>query len=221
MVDQSGNRLPAVIVDDHVTFARGLQLLLNAFPASPLEILAVTDRADQAADVARDHSAAVALVDLQMPPPGGLEAIAALRRVVPGCCVIVLSGLEDPDMAAEAIRTGASGYLLKSSEPEDLVPPIRSVLSGMLVAPEFVRPLLVDRAPVRQPGHPALGDDDLAILRMLADGADTSTVARSILVSERTAKRLIANLLRRLGVGTRIEAAVLAARSGLLDDPGV
>lgn len=220
MVYQFASPIRAVVVDDHASFSRGLQLLFGSVADSPVEVMAITEHAAEAVHLVREHRADVALVDIQMPPPGGLAAIAELRRHVPDCAVIVLSGVEDPEVVVAALRAGAEGYLLKSAEPEHLIPPIRSVLSGMVVVPDWMRTHIGGEPATTGPALPALSDEDVMVLRLLAAGADTASVARQILVSERTAKRTVANLVRRLGVGTRIEAVVLATHAGLIELPG-
>ncbi len=217
MVDRSASPIRVVIVDDHASFSRGLQLLLNSADGTPVDVMDATEDAADAVRLVQQHDAQVALVDIQMPPPGGLAAIEELRAAVPDCAVIVLSGVDDRETAMAALRAGAAGYLLKSAEPEHLIPPIRAVLSGMLVLPDWLRETVLGQTARPNPDLLSLGDDDLAVLRLLAGGADTTAVAKQMLVSDRTAKRMIANVLRRLGVGTRIEAAVLATQAGLIE----
>ena len=208
-----------VIVDDHATFGRGLEVLLNTAPGRPVEVKEVVDRPDRAADAVVRHAAQVALVDIQMPPPGGLGAIAAIHARRPECAVLVLSGVEDPATGVAALAAGATGYLVKSAEPEHLVPAIQAAHNAMTVLPSWLRDHLVAADTASAIALPQLDDEAVRVLRLLAAGASTSDVADQIHVSERTAKRVIAALIDRLGVGTRIEAAVLAAHAGLLDPP--
>jgi two-component system, NarL family, nitrate/nitrite response regulator NarL len=158
------------------------------------------------------------VVDLGLPAPGGLRAIAAIRRTEPG--VPVLAMTEEPDLAVDALRAGASGVLPCRSEPEDLVSPLLAAVDGWAVVPGEVLARLLDT-----PGHAAdgmlsrLGEQDRQLWRMVADGRSTTDMAPALHMSERTVKRLVASLLRRLRVSSRTEAAALAGRAGLLDRP--
>jgi two-component system nitrate/nitrite response regulator NarL len=152
-----------------------------------------------------------------MPPPGGVRAIAAIRRAEPMTRVIALSGLAQPDAALEALRAGAAGFLPKTATPEALVLPLLAVLDGWSVIPEpLLRQLLEDAAPTEDQGIAAqLSSEDRRLWRLVAAGTSTVDIATTLHVSERTVKRLVASLLRQLRVATRVEAAALAGRVGL------
>lgn len=215
-------RLTVALVDDHALFTRGLSLLLSADPLRRLEVVGTTDRAAMAVDLVRRTSPDVALIDLGMPPPGGMEAIRAIARAEPGVGILALSGLDDAALAVTALAAGANGYLSKASDPEALFAPLLAVAEGATVLAPFVTEHLV--ASARRPTTEALADltpEDLELWRHVARGASTDEIARRMLVSERTAKRLVATLLRRVGAGNRVEAAALAGRAGLLDGPEV
>jgi two-component system, NarL family, nitrate/nitrite response regulator NarL len=156
-------------------------------------------------------------VDLHMPPPGGVRAIAAIRRADPMVRVVALSGLAEADAALEALRAGAAGFLPKTADPETLVRPLLAVLDGWSVLPEpLLRRLLESSAPSGDDGLlTRLTSDERRLWRLVADGMSTVDMATTLHVSERTVKRLVAGLLRRLGVTTRVEAAALAGRVGL------
>jgi two-component system, NarL family, nitrate/nitrite response regulator NarL len=157
-----------------------------------------------------------------MPPPGGTRAIAAIRRADPLVRVVALSGLGEADAALEALRAGAAAFLPKTADPELLVRPLLAVLDGWSVVPEaLLRQLLADAQPTGDQGlAERLSADERRLWRLIADGATTVDIATTLHVSERTAKRLVAHLLRRLDVATRVEAAALAGRVGLGRDPG-
>jgi two-component system, NarL family, nitrate/nitrite response regulator NarL len=210
-----------VVVDDHPLFSRGLGLLLPGMSAGRVRVVGTTDDASAAAALVRRHHADVALVDLHMPPPGGTRAIAAIRRADPVVRVVALSGLAEADAAIEALRAGACGFLPKTADPEALVRPLLAVLDGWSVLPEaLLRQLLADAAPRGDGLADRLTADERRLWRLITDGTSTVDIALTLHVSERTAKRLVAALLRRLGVATRVEAAALAGRSGLGDGPG-
>jgi DNA-binding NarL/FixJ family response regulator len=206
-----------VIVDDHPLFSRGLALLLPPVSHGQVRVVGTTDDASAAAALVRSTNADMALVDLHMPPPGGMRAIAAIRRVVPGIRIVALSGQADEETQVEALQAGAEAFLPKTSEPETLVPPLLAVLGGWAVVPALLlRRLLADAAPREDRGIAGrLSADERRLWRMVAAGQSTVDIATELHVSERTAKRLVAGLLRQLRVATRTEAAALAGRVGL------
>ena len=216
-----GPPVDVVVIDDHPLFSRGLSLLLPPVSDGRVRVVGTTDDASAGAALVRRHHADVAVVDLHMPPPGGVRAIAAIRRAEPLTRVIALSGLAEPDAALEALRAGAAGFLPKTATPEALVLPLLAVLDGWSVIPEpLLRQLLADSAPADGQGiAEQLSSDDRRLWRLVAAGTSTVDIATTLHVSERTVKRLVANLLRQLKVATRVEAAALAGRVGLEAEP--
>ncbi len=206
-----------IVVDDHPLFTRGLSLLLPEVSDGRVRVVGTTDDASAAAALVQRFRADVAVVDVQMPPPGGTRAIAAIRRVAPTVRVVAMSGLADADAAVEALRAGAVSFLPKTADPESLVGPLMSVLDGWSVLPEPLLRRLLDRAvsPEGEGISAQLTADERRLWRLIAAGSGTMEIATTLHVSERTAKRLVAHLLRRLHVSTRVEAAALAGRVGL------
>ena len=210
--------LTVVLVDDHQLFSRGLELLLNTDPESRVRVLARTEDASRALELVRHHRPKVAIIDLVMPPPGGLSAVEAIKRHYPEVRVLALSGNDDVSSAVDALRAGADGFLLKSSEPDELVPPLIALASGVSVVPAPVMNALLDaKASSGETRLAGLGEDDIALLRLVAAGLESIEIAEQLHVSERTAKRLVAALLRRIEVANRVQAAAFAGRAGLLD----
>ncbi|GAB3935952.1 response regulator [Micromonospora vulcania] len=203
------------VVDDHPLFVRGLELLLPVTTDGRAEVVGSTgDAAAAAAMISRCHPD-LALVDLHMPPPGGIRAVAAIRRTTPRVRVVAMSGSADPGPALDALRAGAEGYLPKTSEPEELLPPLLAILDGWAVLPaELLRALLrpTRAAPVDLDG------EESRLLRAIAAGRNTVDIAEELHVSERTVKRMTAALLRKLRVSSRAEAAAVAGHAGLLGD---
>lgn len=212
-----GDFVRVVIVDDHEMFSRGLQLLFNAMPSGEFRVVATTAEAAKAGRIVVDERIDIALVDLQMPPPGGLHAVAAIKAARPKTVVIVLTGVEDAVTGLAALQAGADGYVLKTSSPEELLVPLRTALSGMRVMPGWLADELLAAVAQKGPDLSFLGTDDRELLVLVASGYETPAIADRLFVSERTAKRRIAVLLQRLGVQNRAQAAVLAGRSGLVD----
>lgn len=127
-----------------------------------------------------------------------------------------MSGLGETDLAVEALRAGAVGYLPKSSEPEELLPPLLAVLDGWAVLPADLLTALLTPVRSRLPASAVLDDEERLLLQLIAKGNSTVEIAENLHVSERTVKRLTASLLRKLRVSTRTEAAALAGNAGLL-----
>ncbi|WP_328848221.1 response regulator transcription factor [Micromonospora zamorensis] len=204
-----------VVVDDHPLFVRGLELLLPITTDGRAEVVASTgDAAAAAALVSRWHPD-LALVDLHMPPPGGVRAVGAIRRTTPRVRVVAMSGSADPAPALEALRAGAEGFLPKTSEPEELLPPLLAVLKGWAVLPaELLHAML---RPTRAAAVD-LDGEERRLLRAIAVGRNTIEIADELHVSERTVKRMTAALLRKLRVSNRAEAAAIAGHAGLLDE---
>lgn len=216
------DRVDLVVVDDHPLFSRGLALLLPTVSQGRVRVVGTTDDASAAAALVHRVHADLALVDLAMPPPGGMRAIAAIRRADPGVRIVALSGTADEDEQLESLRAGAEGFLPKTSSPETLVPPLLAVLDGWSVIPtSLLRRLQRDTAPRADQGVlTRLGADDRRVWKLVAAGTTTVDMAATLHVSERTAKRLVAGLLRQLHVGSRTEAAALAGEVGLTAEPG-
>jgi DNA-binding NarL/FixJ family response regulator len=209
--------LTVVLVDDHQLFSRGLELLLNADPEHRVRVLARTEHADRALELVRHHRPRVAIIDLMMPPPGGLAAVAEVKRHYPDVRVLALSGNDEVGSAIEALRMGADGFLLKSSEPDELIPPLLALAAGVsVVPPPVVSALLESWTRSGQRAVSDLSTDEVGLLRLVAAGLESIEIAERLHVSERTAKQRVAGLLRRIGVSSRVQAAALAGRCGLL-----
>lgn len=207
-----------VLIDDHPLFTRGLTLLLAA-AGEGVRMVGSTADAAMAVDLVRRHHPDVAVLDLAMPPPGGHAAIRAVKRAHPAVRVLALSGLTDEHQRVEALRAGADGFLPKTSEPEDLLHPLMALVQGYSVVPaELLRGLV--HASDRPAGGlvDELDGEQRRLWLAVARGDSTDAIADEWIVSQRTAKRMVAALLRRIGARNRIEAAALAGRTGLLDD---
>ncbi len=207
-----------VIVDDHALFSQGLALLLESRAGDTFAVVGSATAGEEAVALVGKHRADIAIVDLALPPLGGVETIRRIKSSYPSTRVLALSGTEDLDLAAAALRAGAEGYLGKSADPEVLVAPLLAISAGVRVLrAELLDALLVAADRTADGLLDRLSDKEIELWRLLAQGLETTDIARPLLVSERTAKRMIASLLHRLGVSNRVEAAALAGRCGLLD----
>ncbi len=210
----SGMRL--VVIDDHPLFARGLSLLLPEISGGRATVVGTTADAASAASLVRQAVPDIALVDLHMPAPGGIRAIAAIRRDAPRVRVLAMSGDDDPEAAIDALAAGAEGFLPKSSEPADLLQPLLAALEGWSVVPARLLAAVVARAAGPRPAPVQLDEAERDLLQLISAGAPTTEIAAHLHVSERTVKRQTAALLRKLRVSNRTEAAALAGSTGLL-----
>jgi DNA-binding NarL/FixJ family response regulator len=213
-------RYAVVIVDDHALFSQGLALLLESRAGDTFVVAGSTTAGEEAVPLVGREAADIAIVDLALPPLGGVETIRRITAAYPRTRILALSGTEDLGLATAALRAGATGFLAKSADPEVLVAPLLTIVAGVRVLPTDLLDALLatgDRAGGEIVER--LDEREVQLWALLARGLETSEIARTVLVSERTAKRMIASLLHRLGAANRIEAAALAGRYGLLDDP--
>ncbi len=210
------------VVDDSPMFTRGLELLLPAVSDQRVEVVGSTDEASAAAAMVHRHQPDLTLVSLVMPPPGGLRAVAAIRRLNPDARIVTMAQAQDDDAELRALRAGALGHLRKTAGPEELVSALLAVADGWAVVPRELLTALLRASECPESAQPgALSAQERMLWRLIAEGTTIAGIARRLHVSERTAKRLVAGLLQRLQCATRTEAAVLAGSIGLLraDEP--
>lgn len=211
-------RYVVVIVDDHALFAQGLALLLESRAGDRFVVAGSVTAGEEAVALVGRERADVAIVDLALPPLGGVETIRRVHAAYPATAILALSGTEDLDLAAAALRAGASGFLGKSADPEVLVAPLLTIAAGVRVVRGDLLDALLSAGDRTGNGIvERLSGRELQLWALLARGLETSEIAKPMLVSERTAKRMIASLLHKVGAANRIEAAALAGRYGLLD----
>ncbi len=214
-----GRKIVVVIVDDHELFAQGLALLLTREWGELFTVGGQTTYVEEAADLVAGCDADVAIIDLTMPPLGGVAAIRHIKARHPKTRILALSGTDDVSLAEEALRAGADGFLPKTARPEALAGPLWTIAEGLRVVDGTLLDALLSNT--RKPPTTLLdnlSDQDLRLWTLLATGMETGDIAQRMLVSERTAKRMVAALLARLGVTNRIAAAAMAGRFGVLDD---
>jgi|tagenome__1003787_1003787.scaffolds.fasta_scaffold20481875_2 two-component system nitrate/nitrite response regulator NarL len=213
---QAGTQIRVSVVDDHPLFVRGLELLLPEVSDGRATVVASTGDAAAAASLVRRTFPDLVLVDLHMPPPGGVRAVAAIRRTTPRARIVAMSGDDNPQPALDALRAGAEGFLPKSSEPCDMLQPLLAVLDGWAVLPPALLGTLLGPAGRVRPVAADLDEAERQLLQLIAAGDTTTEIALELHVSERTVKRLTATLLRKLRVTSRTEAAALAGSAGIL-----
>jgi DNA-binding NarL/FixJ family response regulator len=176
------------------------------------------------ADLVRRRRPDVAVVDLAGLPAAPSEAADTIRELhaaSPSTRLLAVAGHADADLAVATLNAGALGFVVRPADLRDLVAPVMTVASGHTVVPrDLLSGLVGSSLPCDTGLLDALTPEYADLWRMVADGLETTQIAERLYVSERTAKRMVAFLLRRLGVANRIQAAALAGQAGLLDDVG-
>jgi DNA-binding NarL/FixJ family response regulator len=212
-----------LITDDQALVRGGLRMLLEAQP--DFEVVGEASDGVEALDRARQLSPDLVLMDIRMPGLDGLEATRRLLACAPPVPkVVVLTTFDSDEYVYEAIRAGASGFLLKSAPPDTLVRGIRSVYAGdALLSPEITRRLL-DRFVRRPPpgsGTPTeladLTPREIDVLRLVAEGRSNGEIAQELYLSEATIKTHVNHILTKLRLRGRVQAVALAYRTGLMD----
>jgi two-component system, NarL family, response regulator LiaR len=205
-----------VIADDHAVVRQGLRTLIEL--QDGMEVVAEAADGEEAVEAVRRTSPDVALLDLVMPKLGGIEAIRRIREDEPRTRILVLTSFADDETVLPAIRAGAAGYLLKDVQPQDLVAAIRTVHGGeALLAPAVATMLVEQLAAADEPrDRDELTPRERDVLAHLARGRPNKVIARDLGVSERTVKTHVSNILGKLGLTDRTQAAVYAVRHGLV-----
>ena len=211
-----------LLIDDHALVRKGIEELLQS---RGVQVVAAVGSGEEGVRRARELPADLILLDVKMPGMNGIETLKQLRASGIGTPVVMLTmSREDADLSA-ALRAGAQGYLLKDIEPEDLVPALEATLQGSnVVARELVGSLarLVrgDAGPQkearpRQAPFAELTPRELEILECIADGSSNKMIARELDITDGTVKLHVKAILRKLGMRSRVEAAVSAVEHGL------
>jgi DNA-binding NarL/FixJ family response regulator len=212
-------QIRVIVVDDHDLLRKGLRDLLTEHG------LRVVGEAGDGEDAVRlvTHAAPdVVVMDLNMPRMSGVEATRRLAEVAPNSRVLVLTVSADDETVAQAIEAGATGYLLKDASGEDIAAGVRAAADGeALISPSIASRLLERLRPGADEAGGAssgveLTDREVEVLRLLAAGRENADIAQELFISPRTVKNHISNILAKLHVDNRIQAAVYAVRKGLV-----
>ncbi|MFM8237604.1 MAG: response regulator [Actinomycetota bacterium] len=214
--------LQVLLVDDHALFRRGLALVLAAEP--DIEIVGEASHGAEAVDRAADLQPHVVVMDVRMPGMGGIEATRRIRQAQPATRVVMLTGSTEDDDLLGALRAGATGYLLKEIAIEELAPAVRAIARGQaLVSPSMAARLVTEfnalsRRVDEQHDHaPRLTDREIEVLRLVARGCSNKEIAAELVIAENTVKNHVRNILEKLQLRTRMEAALYAVRERLVD----
>jgi DNA-binding NarL/FixJ family response regulator len=203
-----------LIADDHALVRAGIEQTLYGIEG--VELVGSARGGADAVELALERRPDVVLMDLEMPEVDGIEATRRIVDACPGARVVVLTAFSDRPRILRALDAGASGYLLKDAEPEELLAGVRAAAAGDApLDPKAARPVLVERRE-RQPAD-ELTEREREVLVLLAGGLANKQIARRLAISEKTVKAHLTSVFRRIGVFDRTQAALWAERHGLVD----
>jgi len=216
-------KLRLMLVDDQSLFREALRTLLALQP--DFEIVAEAENGESALALAKAHRPDVILMDLRMPVMGGVEATRRVLAAVPATRVVVLTTFEEDEEIFEAMRAGALGYLLKACSADKLCESVRAAAQGTSVLEPSVAARMMaelNRLSAQNGKRPAqtladpLSERELAVLKLLADGCSNKEIGSRLNITEGTVKNHMTNVLGKLGVLDRTQAALRAREMGLI-----
>jgi DNA-binding NarL/FixJ family response regulator len=212
-----------LVVDDHALFRRGLEMVLAQEP--DIDVVGEAGDGTEAVELARELTPDIVLMDVRMPRRGGIDACTAVKEVVPSAKIVMLTISDEEADLYEAIKAGASGYLLKEISIDEVAAAIRAVAGGQsLISPSMASKLLSEFATMirrsderQQVPAPRLTDRELQVLKLVARGLNNKDIAKALFISENTVKNHVRNILEKLQLHSRMEAVVYAVREKLLE----
>jgi DNA-binding NarL/FixJ family response regulator len=222
-VQANEDAIRVLIVDDHELFRKGLQMVLEAEP--DIEVVGEASDGNEAIAKAEETSPDVVLMDVRMPKRSGIEATTTIKDTLPSTKILMLTISDEEADLYEAIKAGASGYLLKEISIEEVADAVRAVQQGQsLISPSMASKLLNEFAAMvkrrderaQVPG-PRLTERELEVLKLVAKGLNNRDIGQELFISENTVKNHVRNILEKLHLHSRMEAVVYAVREKLLD----
>jgi NarL family two-component system response regulator LiaR len=210
--------ITVLIVDDHEVVRQGVHAFLETQP--DLTVVGEAESGKAGVHLATDHAPDVVLMDLVMPGMDGVEATRLVKQASPRTQVIVLTSYHQDEHIFPAIRAGALSYLLKDVGPEELVDAVRKAARGEAVLHPRVAARVVQELHGAHQDTPnafsELSDRELDVLRLIADGLSNADIAERLVISEKTVKSHVSNILSKLHLADRTQAAVYAWREGVV-----
>jgi DNA-binding NarL/FixJ family response regulator len=221
--DGTDQGLRVLIADDHALFRRGLQMVLKQEP--DIEVVGEAEDGHEAVQKAQELMPDVILMDVRMPRRSGIEATKQVKDLLPHVKILMLTISDEESDLYDAIKAGASGYLLKEISIDEVAGAIRSVWAGQSrISPSMASKLLAEfqamskRADERQQfPAPRLTEREMEVLKLVAQGLNNRDIAAQLFISENTVKNHIRNILEKLHLHSRMEAVVFAVREKLLE----
>ncbi|MCB0197968.1 MAG: response regulator transcription factor [Anaerolineae bacterium] len=207
-----------LIADDHPVVREGMAAMLSNIP--DLELVGAAEDGVEAVEMARTLRPDVILLDLVMPRKGGLEAIHDIKEENPAAKILVVTSFTEDDKVFPAIKSGALGYLLKDAPPELLLQAIRDVYQGeSSLHPTIARKLIqeISQPSPLPPTETPLTEREIAVLRLIARGLTDQDIAHNLSITIRTVRFHVSNILSKLHVANRTQAALYALQEGLSD----
>ncbi|WP_283138463.1 response regulator [Rhizohabitans arisaemae] len=221
---RQGDPIRVLIVDDHALIRRSLELLLAA--EDDIQVVGEAGDGFEAVERAGDLLPDVVLMDIRMPRRSGIEACRSIKSAVPSARIVMLTISDEEEDLFEAIKAGATGYLLKDVALDEVPDAVRAVHGGQsLINPAMAAKLIhefkamakkEDERPPQVP-VPRLTDREMEVLRLVAKGMNNRDIARELFISENTVKNHVRNILEKLQLHSRMEAVVYAVRERLLE----
>jgi NarL family two-component system response regulator LiaR len=211
------------LADDHAVVVRGLQALIST--ESDMQVVGTAHDGDAAIEGVRNSLPDVVILDLEMPRKSGLEAIQPIKAAHPAAKILIVTSFSDDEHVFTAIKRGATGYLLKDASPEELLHAIRDVHAGKTsLHPDIALKLIQELQGAPRNNRDALVEPlterEVDVLQLIARGWSNQKIALHLVISERTVRTHISNILGKLHLANRTQAALYAMREGLarLDD---
>jgi len=220
---EQSERLRVLVCDDHALFRRGLQMVLDQ--EDDLELVGEASDGAEVVVRAQELMPDVILMDVRMPKRSGIEAASQIKDLLPHVKILMLTISDEEADLYDAIKAGASGYLLKEIPIDEVADAIRSVWAGQSrISPSMASKLLNEFAAMSkatgdqsQVPAPRLTDREMEVLRLVAKGMNNRDIAKELYISENTVKNHIRNILEKLHLHSRMEAVVYAVREKLLE----
>jgi two-component system, NarL family, response regulator DegU len=220
-----------VIIDDHQLFREGVKRILDFEPS--FEVVAEGDDGSEAIDLIEQYQPDVVIMDINMPTINGVEATGSLIQKYPEAKVIILSIHDDENYVTHALRTGATGYLLKEMDADALIEAVKVVADGgsylhprvthnlvkeyrRLSADENGSDKYISKVEIRRPLH-LLTRRECEVLQLLADGKSNRGIGEALFISEKTVKNHVSNILQKMNVNDRTQAVVVAIKNGWVE----
>ena len=205
-----------ILVDDHPLLRKGVRQLVEL--EDDMEVIGEASNGEDAVKLAQEVEADLVLLDLTMKGMDGIETLQAMRNAGISCHIVVFTVSDDTNDVVSALKAGADGYLLKDMEPDRLVDRIREACSGKMVLSEELTEVLAkafrdDSSKDRGDGFNSLTRREKEILKMIAEGLSNKMIGRQLNIVEATVKVHVKHLLKKLGLRSRVEAAVWAVEN--------
>jgi NarL family two-component system response regulator LiaR len=213
---QQTKSIRVLIVDDHAIVREGQRALIDTEPG--MEVVGEAADGDQAVELARDLRPDVILLDLAMPRKGGIEAIGEIKEEDPQARILVLTSFAEDDKVYAAIKAGALGYLMKDASPQEILAAIGEVHRGEpSMSPSIAQKLMreLQRSSDLPRTEEPLTVREVEVLKLVAQGLPNQEIAETLVISERTVSTHVSNILSKLHLANRTQAAIYAWREGL------